>query len=81
MPQTEQLPVDREQFICAIGGLLRNTIEPMFGCLALEGLLMDAMKEKSCSREAAALAWMEDNFDSLYAALYAISAFVEVLEP
>ena len=81
MSKREECLVDLEQISNAAYGLLEDTIYPMFRGSRLDGLLDEISKEEGCSREAAALSWMEDNFDCLYAAVYAVSALGEVLQP
>ncbi len=81
MPKKEECLVDLEQIAIAASGLLEDTIYPMFRGSRLDRLLEEISKEEGCSREAAALSWMEENFDCLYAAVYAVSALVEVLQP
>ncbi len=81
MPEKEQVFVDLEHFIYAVIGLLEDTIEPMFHCTKCDSILEEISKEEGCSREDAALSWMEDNYDSLLASIFAIRVFMEVLEP
>ncbi len=82
MPKREECFVDLERVTIAASRLLQDVAEPMFHCMSLEGILAEIMKEEGCaSREAAALSWMEDNYESLQAAIFAVRAIVEVLEP
>lgn len=81
MPKREECLVDLERMTLAAAGLLEDVIAPVFGCMKLDGMLEEISKAEGCSREAAALSWMEDNFEKLQAAVFAVRAIVEVLEP
>ncbi len=82
MPKIEECFVDLERVTIAASRLLEDVAEPMFHCMSLEGILAEIMKEEGCkSREAAAVSWMEDNFEALSSVIYAAGTLVEVLEP
>ncbi len=81
MPKREECLVDLERMTIAAAVLLEDVIAPVFGCMKLDNVLEEISKSEGCSREAAALSWMEDHYDELQAAIFAVRAIVEVLEP
>ncbi len=81
MPKREECLVDLERMTIAAAGLLEDVIAPVFGCMTLDNVLKEISNSEGCSREAAALSWMENNYENLQAAIFAVRAIVEVLEP
>lgn len=63
--------------IVAINGLLEDVIDPIFECFTCDGILTERSKHTGGDKNAAAREWMEENFDTLYAACYAARAISE----
>ena len=59
----------------AVYGLLKDIIEPAFCQCTCEGIL----NHSKLTREGAALEWMEEHFDALYAACFAALTLSEKL--
>lgn len=55
----------------AAEGLLDTVMEPMIHCMTCKGLLEEYSKETNGDLDKAARAWMEENIDTLYAAIRA----------
>ena len=66
---------EAELFAVAALGLLKDTISPSFLGFTCEGVLL----VKGKSREEAAVQWMEEHFDALYAACFAALTLSEKL--
>lgn len=58
----------------AVKGLLEDLITPVFECFTCAGLLDEKSKHTGGDKGAAALEWMEENFNALYAACFAADA-------
>ena len=63
-----------ERAVVAITGLMEDVIDPAFDGYTCRGLLDAWSKETGGDKGAAALNWMEERFDALYAACYAVNA-------
>ena len=64
---------EAELYAVAALGLMKDTISPSFLDSTCEGIL----RAKGKSREENAVQWMEEHFDSLYAACYAAGVLIE----
>lgn len=62
---------EAEQAAVAITGLMEDIIDPAFDGYTCRGLLDAWSKETDGDKGSAALNWMEERFDALYAACYA----------
>ena len=59
-------------------GLLEHVLEPMIHCRTCEGILEEYAKETGGDLDKAAREWMEENFDALGAALFAVEQLVSL---
>lgn len=59
-------------------GLLEYVLEPMIHCRTCEGILEEYAKETGGDLDKAAREWMEENFDALGAALFAVEQLVSL---
>lgn len=57
-------------------GLLEDVIYPMFHGYNCKGILEEYAKKTGGNLDNAARAWMEDYYDALYAAVYAVNHMV-----
>lgn len=60
----------------AARGLLEDVIDPMFEDYRCAGILDVYAEKNDGDRNKAARAWMEENYDALYAAIYAVNLMV-----
>ena len=65
---------EAEQAAVAINGLMEDVIDPAFYGYRCCGLLDEWSEETGGDKGSAALRWMEERFDALYAACYAVNA-------
>ena len=59
-------------------GLLEHVLEPMIHCRTCEGILEEYAEETGGDLDKAAREWMEENFDALGAALFAVEQLVSL---
>lgn len=70
--------LDKAKFeVVAASGLLENIVDPAFHCCTCEGILDEYSRETGGDKDKAARLWMEENFDSLYSAQYAIGILID----
>ncbi len=67
---------EAERAVVAVNGILEDVIDPTFKGCTCRGLLDAWSEETNGDRGAAALKWMEQNFDAIYAACYASNALL-----
>ena len=67
---------EAERAVVAVNGILEDVIDPTFKGCTCGGLLDAWSEETNGDRGAAALKWMEQNFDAIYAACYASNALL-----
>ena len=60
----------------AARGLLEDVIDPMFEDFRCDGILDVYAEKNDGDRNKAARAWMDENYDALYAAIYAVNLMV-----
>ena len=60
----------------AASGLLEDVIDPMLYDYRCAGILDLYAEKNGGDRNKAARAWMEENYDALYAAIYAVNIMV-----
>ena len=76
---TSRLAVDldhAEMDTVSAFGLLEDVIEPMFHGYTCKGILQEYAKDTEGDLDKAARAWMEEYYDALYAAMYAVNHMV-----
>lgn len=59
-------------------GLLEHVLEPMIHCRTCKGILEEYAEETGGDLDKAAREWMEENFDALGSALYAVEQLVSL---
>ena len=59
-------------------GLLEHVLEPMLHCRTCEGILEEYAEETGGDLDKVAREWMEENFDALGAALFAVEQLVSL---
>lgn len=71
---TELEKAERKTIVARL--LLEDTVDPMFQGFTCEGVIEAYSKQTSGDKDAAARLWMEENYDSLYAACYASNVLI-----
>ena len=56
--------------------LLDDIVDPIFRCFTLEGAIREYSEQTGGDKNAAARLWMEENYDTLYAAFYAANVLI-----
>ena len=62
--------------VVAARGLLEDVVDPAFHCCTCNGILNEYSRETDGDKDKAARLWMEEHFDSMYAAQYAIGVLI-----